>query len=436
MRQSSFFGFDITLFTATFFLMIAGVLFVYSSGVTAGGEVYSFEYTRQIIWVVTSILILLGFSLFNYNRLRGLSPYFYLGCIVLLIVTLIIGREVNGAKSWLGIGELGIQPSEFMKIATILLLANYLVYVGQRIKQLRFFLLAFFISLVPVLVILLQPDMGTALVYFPIFVVMTFLAGARIRHIVFLIATGLLVVALSIMPSFEQVIFRAQVPVFAVFTDQRMFLFFVGSLLLIFLVSVWGYLVFKKKYFYWVGYVALILAVSILGFLLARRILKDYQIMRLLIFLNPYIDPKGAGWNIIQSVTAIGSGGFSGKGFLMGTQSHYNYLPQQSTDFIFSILAEEWGFIGGFFVILLYLIIILRGIRILIHAKGSFAIQIGAGIVAMIFFHVLVNVGMTMGIMPVTGIPLLLLSYGGSSLWTASIGIGILLNIYIRRYNH
>jgi len=436
MRQSSFFGFDITLFTATLFLMIAGVLFVYSSGVTAGGDVYSFEYTRQIVWVVTGILILLGFSLFNYNRLRGLSPYFYLGCIVLLIVTLIIGREVNGAKSWLGIGELGIQPSEFMKIATILLLANYLVYVGQRIRQLQFFLLAFIISLIPVLVILLQPDMGTALVYFPIFVVMTFLAGARVRHIVFLIATGLLVVALSIMPSFEQVMFREQVPVFTVFTDQRMFLFFVAALLIIFLVSLWGYLVFKKKYFYWVGYITLILAVSILGFLFARRILKDYQIMRLLIFLNPNIDPKGAGWNIIQSVTAIGSGGFSGKGFLMGTQSHYNYLPQQSTDFIFSILAEEWGFIGGFVVILLYLIIVLRGIRILIHAKDSFAIQIGAGVVAMIFFHVLVNVGMTMGIMPVTGIPLLLLSHGGSSLWTASIGIGILLNIYIRRYNY
>ena len=436
MRQSSFFGFDITLFTATFFLMIAGILFVYSSGVTAGGEVYSFEYARQIIWVVSGLLILLGFSLFNYNRLRGLSPYFYLGCIVLLIVTLIIGREVNGAKSWLGIGELGIQPSEFMKIATILLLANFLVYVGQRIRQLQFFLLAFLISLVPVLVILLQPDMGTALVYFPIFVVMTFFAGARIRHIVFLIATGLLVVMLSIMPGFEEVIFGEQVPVFAVFTDRRILLFFMGSLLLMCLVSLWGHLVFKKKYFYWVGYVTLILAVSILGLLLARRVLKEYQIMRLLIFLNPYIDPKGAGWNIIQSVTAIGSGGFSGKGFLMGTQSHYNYLPQQSTDFIFSILAEEWGFVGGIFVILLFLIIVLRGIRILTHAKDSFAIQIGAGVVAMIFFHVFVNVGMTMGIMPVTGIPLFFLSYGGSSLWTASIGIGILLNIYMRRYNY
>ncbi len=436
MRQSSFFGFDITLFLATLFLMIVGVLFVYSSGVTSGGEVYSFEYIRQIIWVGTGILILLGFALFNYNRLRGLSVYIYLGCIVLLIATLIIGHEVNGAKSWLGIGELGIQPSEFMKIATILVLANFLVFVGPRIRQLQFFLLAFLIPLVPVLVILLQPDMGTALVYFPIFIVMVFMAGARIRHIVFLLATGLLTVTLSIMPSFERVLYGEARMFFSIFGDQRILVLFLASFMLIFLVSLWGHFVFKKKYFYWVGYVSLIMAISILGFLLAQRVLKDYQIMRLMIFLNPYIDPKGAGWNIIQSVTAIGSGGFGGKGFLMGTQSHYNYLPQQSTDFIFSILAEEWGFIGGFFVILLYLVVLLRGIRILTHAKDAFAIQIGAGIVTMIFFHVLVNIGMTMGIMPVTGIPLLLLSHGGSSLWTASIGIGILLNIYMRRYNY
>jgi rod shape determining protein RodA len=436
MRQSSFFGFDVTLFIATIILMTTGILFVYSSGVTATGEVYSNDYIRQIIWTVTGIVILLGFSLFNYNRLRGLSLYVYFGCIILLLITLIIGREVNGAKSWIGIGELGIQPSEFMKIATILFLANYLVYVGGRIHQLRFFLLALLSCLFPVFIILLQPDMGTALVYFPIFIVMTFIAGARIRHIVFLTAAGIIVVILSVLPSFERSILGEEFPIFSAFTDTRILLFLMGSLFIILLASLWGYLVFKKKYFYWVGYTSLMIFVSILGSLLARHILKDYQIMRLMIFLNPYIDPKGAGWNIIQSVTAIGSGGFSGKGFLMGTQSHYNYLPQQSTDFIFSILAEEWGFLGGFVVILLFLVIILRAIRILTHAKDNFAILIGAGVVAMIFFHALINIGMTMGIMPVTGIPLFFLSHGGSSLWTASIGIGILLNIYVRRYRY
>ena len=158
--------------------------------------------------------------------------------------------------------------------------------------------------------------------------------------------------------------------------------------------------------------------------------------MRLMIFINPNLDPQGAGWNIIQSVTAIGSGGFAGKGFIMGTQSHYNYLPQLSTDFIFSILSEEWGFIGSFFVLLAFLAILLRGIRILTLVKDDFAVFLGSGILAIIFLHVIVNIGMTMGIMPVTGIPLMLVSRGGSAIWTACAGIGILLNIYLRRYRY
>jgi rod shape determining protein RodA len=172
------------------------------------------------------------------------------------------------------------------------------------------------------------------------------------------------------------------------------------------------------------------------GSIAARAVLKDYQLMRLIIFLDPYVDPRGAGWNIIQSTTAIGSGGVTGKGFLMGTQSRLNYLPQQSTDFIFSILAEEWGFIGAFGVMLAYLMILLRGIRILSFARDDFALLAGTGILAMIFFHFLVNVGMTMGMMPITGIPLMFLSQGGSSLWTAAMGVGILLNIYLRRYRY
>ena len=164
------------------------------------------------------------------------------------------------------------------------------------------------------------------------------------------------------------------------------------------------------------------------------RALRDYQIMRFIVFLSPRVDPQGAGWNLIQSVTAVGSGGFFGKGFLHGTQSHYQFLPQQSTDFIFSILAEEWGFFGGFLVFALFLIILLRGIRIMYIARDDFALCIGAGVVGMIFFHVVVNIGMAMGIMPITGIPLFFLSYGGSSLWTGLLGIGLLLNIYFRRY--
>ena len=149
--------------------------------------------------------------------------------------------------------------------------------------------------------------------------------------------------------------------------------------------------------------------------------------------MNPQLDPRGAGWNIIQSVTAVGSGGFFGKGWLRGTQSHLQFLPQQSTDFIFSIIAEEWGFLGGILVFGLYLVIFLRGISIVWGAREDYAMLAGTGILGMLFFHAIVNSGMAMGIMPVTGIPLIFVSLGGSALWTGMIGIGILMNISRRR---
>ncbi|MFP4378335.1 MAG: FtsW/RodA/SpoVE family cell cycle protein, partial [Spirochaetales bacterium] len=169
---------------------------------------------------------------------------------------------------------------------------------------------------------------------------------------------------------------------------------------------------------------------------LGRRLLQEYQIMRLIVFLDPNIDPRGAGWNIIQSVTAVGSGGIAGKGWLRGTQSHLQYLPQQSTDFIFSILAEEWGFIGALFVFLCFAAIVARGLIIASKAKDNYAALSAVGVVTMISFHVAVNVGMAIGIMPITGIPLLFLSYGGSSLWSALVSIGILMSIYQRRFRY
>jgi len=165
----------------------------------------------------------------------------------------------------------------------------------------------------------------------------------------------------------------------------------------------------------------------------ARHFMKNYQIMRLIIFLKPDIDPRGSGWNIIQSITAVGSGGFWGKGFLKGTQSHYRFLPQQSTDFIFSILSEEWGFLGCILIFALFLIILLRGVYISYKSRENYTILIGTGIVSMLFLHAIVNIGMSIGIMPITGLPLFFLSYGGSSLWTALIGVAILNNINMQR---
>ena len=194
-----------------------------------------------------------------------------------------------------------------------------------------------------------------------------------------------------------------------------------------------GQRVFHRAYYYWLMYGAALLWLAVAGGLVMSMVLKEYQIMRLVIFVNPWVDPRGAGWNIIQSVTAVGAGGLSGTGLLQGTQSHLRYLPQQSTDFIFSILAEESGFLGGIVVLALFGLLIGRGIVIMYAAGDEFATLVAAGVVAMLLFHTAVNIGMAMGVLPITGIPLMLVSYGGSSLWTALIGIGLLINIGLAR---
>jgi rod shape determining protein RodA len=434
MRRVSLFAFDFILLGATLVLMLVGILFLYSSGMSFTGMQVSNEYVKQLIWAGSGLLLMVGVIMIDYNRLHRLSIYLYGFSMLLLLITPFVGREVHGARSWIGIGEFGIQPSEFTKIATILFLASYLSGIGKGVRELPRFLLGLLIAILPIGLIILQPDMGTALVFIPIFLFMAFIAGARLRHILYFLATGLLTIILAVTPLYEQWIIGREATLLSMITDFQVARYFLAALILISLLSAWGFWGFKRKYFYWILYISSLLAISITGALLVVRVLREYQIMRFIVFLNPRIDPQGAGWNLIQSVTAVGSGGFAGKGFLQGTQSHYQFLPQQSTDFIFSILAEEWGFLGGVLVFVLFLTILLRGIRILYIARDEFASCAAAGIVAMFFFHVVVNIGMAMGIMPITGIPLFFLSYGGSSLWTGLICIGLLLNIYFRRY--
>jgi rod shape determining protein RodA len=436
VKRVSLFAFDFILLAATLMIIIIGVLFIYSSGVSFAGARLSDEFIKQLIWAASGLLLMIGVILIDYHRLRSLAVYFYGLTVLLLLITPFVGKEVHGARSWLGIGEFGIQPSEFAKITTILMLAGYLSGIGKGVRELPRLLLGLAIVVLPVGLILLQPDMGTALVFIPIFLFMAFAAGARLRHLLYLVIAGVLMIVLAVLPGYEKWIVGREASILAALTSFDMAKYLIAALLLITLLSAWGYWGFKRRYFYWILYVGSLLLVSNLGALLVVRALRDYQIMRFIVFLSPRVDPQGAGWNLIQSVTAVGSGGFFGKGFLHGTQSHYQFLPQQSTDFVFSILAEEWGFFGGFLVFALFLIILLRGIRIMYIARDDFALCIGAGVVGMIFFHVVVNIGMAMGIMPITGIPLFFLSYGGSSLWTGLLGIGLLLNIYFRRYGH
>jgi rod shape determining protein RodA len=200
-------------------------------------------------------------------------------------------------------------------------------------------------------------------------------------------------------------------------------------------IASFGYVKYKKRYFFWIVYIVAVFVLSLGASYASHKVLKDYQIMRLIVFLDPNVDPRGAGWNIIQSITAIGSGGLTGKGYLQGTQSHYRFLPQQSTDFIFSIFTEESGLLGGLLVFALFLIICLRLVRIMKTTADPFGCYIGAGLSAMYIFHFLINVGMTMGIMPITGIPLMFMSYGGSAIISAMAGVGLALSIHVRRFS-
>ena len=433
MKKPLLASFDPVLFSTTIALMAIGVLFVYSSGVNASGVLVSREVVKQVIWAVLGVGIMLFFTFFSYTTLRALALSIYAGNLLLLVFTLLFGSQVNGARSWLGFWELGIQPSEFMKISTILFLGTYLTGIGSGIRELPRFLLGLLIIVVPMGLILLQPDMGTALVLIPVFLVMAFIAGAEGKHLWFIVLVGLFALVLAAVPSLRTKSGSTGASLLGMIADPDTLKYLLLASAVVTGLAYLGYRTFRRRHFFWISWSAIAFMCASGTSLLVRLVLKEYQIMRLVIFVNPRLDPQGAGWNIIQSVTAIGSGGLFGKGFLRGTQSHYQFLPQQSTDFIFSILAEEWGFLGALAVFGLFLLLFLRGMSVVWSAREDYATQIGTGILTMFFFHLVVNTGMAMGIMPVMGIPLLFLSYGGSSLWTALCGVGIIMNINGRR---
>jgi rod shape determining protein RodA len=439
MRLKQFLEIDFSLLFAAIILSVFGILFIYSSGITTtpeGTRIVSTEYIRQIVWTLGGLVLALVIAMINYRRLYDMSVYLYLGTIALLIYTCFFGRLVNGARSWIGIGTFGIQPSEFAKITTILLLARYLD--SSRKSRNGFVRFAFSCGIVflPMLVILAQPDFGTSLVFIPILLVTTFIAGIAIRYVLFLSVCILCTGFLMVLPLWQTYILRNAGPSLSFLTNIRFVAIAILALTLIMAIALFGFLRYRKRYFYWIVYSTAIFILSLGASFGSHRVLKDYQIMRLIVFLDPNVDPRGSGWNIIQSITAIGSGGFLGKGYLQGTQSHYRFLPQQSTDFIFSIFSEEWGFLGGFLVFILFLIICLRLIRIMRTTSDPYGSYIAAGLSIMYAFHFLINVGMTMGIMPITGIPLLFMSYGGSALTSAMAGIGFALSVYRRRFLH
>ena len=425
-------NFDYLLFLAVIGLSVIGILFIYSSGVNSDGISISHEYIKQLIWVVSGVILLFAVAIYDYTKIGDRALLIYIVTMLLLVYTRLFGKSVKGAQSWIGIGTFGIQVSEFTKIIYILFLAWYLAK-SQNENELRRFIKAAFIMAVPMFLILLQPDLGTASVYLPIFLIMCFIAGLPLRYVFGLLGTAACTLSFTLLPLWERTILHRSSLAVKVLGNKNITLLIIFSIVGASIIAAIGYLLLKKRYYYWIGYFLGIIAVSLSGALVGSRVLKGYQMKRLIIFLDPNSDPLGAGWNIIQSMTAIGSGGKTGLGFLKGTQSHYSFLPEQSTDFIFSILSEEWGFLGGLLVFSLYAIIFLRIFLVIQKTSDLFGKLIASGVAGMLFFHFVVNIGMVMGFMPITGIPLLFLSYGGSSLWTAMIAIGLVIGISLRQ---
>jgi rod shape determining protein RodA len=427
--------FDFILFFCVAALVTFGILFIYSSGINSDGENVSSEYLKQIIWGGSGMLMMLGISLLDYRRFNRYIPHFFAGACAVLIFTKFFGRYVNGARSWLGIGPFGIQPSEFTKVVFILFLAWYLDKTKKTQDQRKRFIVSLGIMFIPMGLILAQPDLGTSLVYFPIFLAMTFIAGIPVRYILFIFLGGMMTIIFTVLPIWESQIAHHSVIFIRVLTNTTLRLILIFATGSIGVLSMLGMFFYRhNKYFYWISYFAAIFCGALIFSYCAGKVLKEYQVMRLIVFIDPYADPRGAGWNIIQSKTAIGSGNLFGRGYLQGTQSHYRFLPEQSTDFIFSILSEELGFVGCMTVFALYFLIFMRTIFIIKNASNTFGLMIASGVLGMFVFHFLVNVGMVMGIMPITGIPLLFLSYGGSSLWTAMICVGLLMSVSSRKF--
>ncbi len=366
---------DFPLMFAILTIMVIGVIIVGSA--TKAYDLYYVK--RQWAWIALGWTLILLVLTTDYNGWARYASIIYWANVALLAVVMISGRAALGAQRWLGLphptkGPVFIQPSEFAKLAIIITLAYLLARQG-KIKSWVDFVPAGIHAGIPMLLILLQPDLGTSLVFIAIVVGMLFMAGAPILKMATIFGGGFLAAATLIWVEIT-------------------------------------YLLPMGKEFP----------------------LKAYQLRRLVIFLDPEQDKLGDGYHIIQSKIAIGSGGIFGKGLFFGTQNQLNFLPEQHTDFIFSVIGEEMGFIGGAILLVLFFFVISRAVRVSGLAKDQFGMLIAAGVGSMLFFHVLVNIGMTIGVMPVTGIPLPFVSYGGSSMLTNSIAIGMLLNVYMRRH--
>jgi rod shape determining protein RodA len=387
-------------------LVAVGLLSVYSATYDVGAAA-AFE--KQLVWAGIGLVALVAAAIFPLKTLQRISLPLYVVTLGVLLVILVIGHAVAGSKSWIGIARgFGGQPSEFAKVTTVLALAAFLARTAISLSNPRHLILAIGIVVLPMMLILAEPDLGTSVVFFLMLLPVLYWAGAS-NFVLAAILAPLIAAAGALFGT------------------------------LVFLVSLMtsGALLYAARQNRFAAAVAFALTLAVgLSVQAAYERLPAYQQKRISTFMNPGSEQKGAGYNVYQSKVAIGSGGFFGKGYLQGTQTQLNFIPEQWTDFIFCVPGEEFGFVGASIVIGLFTGLLLHGVNIAGLSKNKFASSASIGITGVFGVHVLINVGMSMGLLPVIGIPLPFLSYGGSALVANMAMVGLLMNFYSNRKEH
>jgi len=410
-QQNSRFFFNVDWVTILIYMALCAIGFINIFSVQydpdkASAFSFSAEYGKQLIFIISALVLGLSILLFDSKFFSVFAPIVYGVTIVLLLAVLVVGRNVGGNQAWIPLGSFRLQPSEFAKFGTALLLARYISSFNVKLNSLKPILICAAIIVLPMALIMLQPDAGSMLVFlsfmFPLY------------------REGL--------PGNLLIIFWGAVLLFI------LNLFVAPSILIFSILVIGGLFAYNaRKRMQKVINIGIITLIAICYLFVAKylfeNVLKPHQRTRIELILGLTSDNRGAGYNVIQSKIAIGAGQLTGRGYLEGTQTKYGYVPAQSTDFIFSTIGEEWGFAGCFVVIGLYSFLLLRIVNMAERQRSVFSRVYGYSIACILFFHVFINIGMTIGIMPVIGIPLPFISYGGSSLWSFTILLFIFLKL-------
>jgi len=410
-QQSNRFFFNVDWITILLYiaLCIVGFVNIYASIPSADTSLFNFSsnYGKQLIYIIAGLVLGLSILLFDAKFFSVFSPIVYGITVILLLAVLVVGRNVGGNQAWISIGGgFRLQPSEFAKFGTALLLARYIGNFNPKFRDFKSIAIAGLIMLIPLTLIMLQPDAGSALVFLS-FMFPMYREGLSGYFLLIFLGMIVLFVADFLVPM---------------------------QILIPIIVMIGGFFVYQNRRKQKLMFSAIIVTIVAIAYLFVvkvayEKVLKPHQRTRIELILGLKMDPKGVGYNVIQSKIAIGSGQLTGRGFLEGTQTKYGYVPAQSTDFIFATIGEEWGFVGCTAVIGLYLFLLLRLINLAERQRSTFSRVYGYCVACILFFHVFINIGMAIGIVPVIGIPLPFISYGGSSLWSFTILLFIFLKL-------